>query len=191
MRCSRAVHLLQLYVDRRLSLDTMRVLEVHLSDCDACRRELFLLETMEQALNGIETVAEPPDLTVNIMRRVALSTKQREESSRLATDSSFILFRPSLMELLAVVGLATFAMLGVILGEPSLRAMLPIANGRDWLSLFFIEVWNSLLSVNSSTLMLAFYLLGTVLGVWITLLVAGNEMRRNWFKAMTDRLPVW
>jgi len=192
MHCSRAAQLLQLYVDKRLSLDRMHILEVHLSECDACRRELVVLETIEQALRDFETVAEPPDLTANIMRRVALSARQREEAPEVAKrDPSFVLFRPSLMELLAVVGLATFAMLGIVLGEPSLRAILPLVNGHGWFSLFFVGIWNFLLSINSNTLMLALYLLGTALGVWITLLVAGNEMRRQWFKAMTDRLPVW
>jgi hypothetical protein len=31
---------------------------------------------------------------------------------------------------------------------------------------------------------------GTLLGVLITLMVAGNEMRTQWFKAMVARLPV-
>jgi hypothetical protein len=39
--------------------------------------------------------------------------------------------------------------------------------------------------------MLVFWVLGTVLGVWITLALAGNEVRSQWLKAMLDRLPVW
>ena len=43
---------------------------------------------------------------------------------------------------------------------------------------------------NSGTLTLAFWVVGTILGVCITLALAGNEMRSQWFKAMMERLPV-
>jgi hypothetical protein len=39
--------------------------------------------------------------------------------------------------------------------------------------------------------MLFFWVIGTALGVWITLVLAGSEMRNMWLKAMMDRLPVW
>jgi hypothetical protein len=33
------------------------------------------------------------------------------------------------------------------------------------------------------------WIAGTILGICITLVFAGNEMRSRWFKAMMDRLP--
>jgi predicted anti-sigma-YlaC factor YlaD len=190
MHCSRAVQQLQLYIDKRLTLEQVRSLEAHLSTCTACQEELFLLEEIERALRGIEPVAEPADLTTNIMRRVALSS---HPSRALAEEPNYILFRPSLAELLAAVVLATVATLGIILGQPSWRAVLPIANGHDGLSLFFINAWNTLLSIgiNRGTLMLGLWVIGTILGIWITLILAGREVRSEWFKAMLDRLPVW
>jgi hypothetical protein len=193
MRCSRARHLLQLYIDKRLSLKEMRALEAHLSECAVCQQELVFLETIEQALNTIESVKEPPDLTVNIMRRVALSEKRTTElaNARAPKEGSFILFRPSLSELIAIVLLATVTTFGVFMQQPALRSFLPLVNGHDQLSPVLMAIWNLLLSVNSNTLMLVFWIFGTILGIWITLLLAGSEMRNLWLKAMIDRLPVW
>jgi predicted anti-sigma-YlaC factor YlaD len=190
MRCSRAVQQLQLYIDRQLPLHKIRELEIHLSSCPACRNELFLLEQIEQALNSIEAVAEPSDLTLNIMRRVALSAKQEQKVSH--EEKSFTLFRPSLSELLAAVLLATVATFGIILGQPSLRALLPLANGHDGLSLALMTAWTNILAtMNINTLMLVFWVFGTILGIWITLILAGSEVRTIWFKAIQHRLPVW
>jgi len=44
--------------------------------------------------------------------------------------------------------------------------------------------------VNNSTLMLMFWVCGTFLGVWITLVLAGSEVRTQWFQSVMDRLPV-
>ncbi len=191
MRCSRATHLLQLYIDKRLPVKEMRALEAHLSECASCRQELSFLETIECALNNLESVKEPPNLTANIMRRVALSGKRAPELANARQESSFILFRPSLWELVAVVFLATVTTFGVFMQLPAFRALLPMINGHDHLFLALMGVWNFFSSVNSNTLMLAFWVLGTILGVWITLLLAGSEMRNMWLKAMIDRLPVW
>jgi len=38
--------------------------------------------------------------------------------------------------------------------------------------------------------MLALWIIGTFLGICITLLLAGNEVRSQWFRAMMEHLPV-
>ncbi|MBE3561355.1 MAG: zf-HC2 domain-containing protein [Ktedonobacteraceae bacterium] len=184
MHCSKASQQLQLYLDKRLPLEQMRALEQHLADCPGCRRELLLLEQIEQALGEMEMVAEPPDLTVHIMQRVAI-TPQRVEHSSLEH------LRPSLSELAAVFVMATALMLGVILSQPSLHQFLPVANGHDVFSLAFLSLIHMFDSMNSGMLMLCFWVVGTILGVWITLVLAGKEVKRtDWFKAMIERLPV-
>ena len=144
-------------------------------------------------LGGMEIIAEPDDLTTNIMKRVALSKQQivrmRQEPQE---DNTYLIpFRLSWQELATVVLLATFAMLGITLGQPSLRAALPIANGDDGLSLFCIHLWDEIISINSGTLMLGFWVFGTLLGIWITLTLVGTEMRNSWVRAVLDRFPVW
>lgn len=183
MHCAKASRLLQLYLDGYLSSEQLRALELHLSGCSICQRELFALQRIEQSLRDFGSVVEPPDLTVNIMRRVA-STPQIE-------SPRFILLRPSLTEVIIAIGLATITTLGVMLGQPSLRASLPFVNGHDMLSPLFLGVMRALTMMNSQTLMLTLWVVGTLLGIWITFALAGSEMRRmEWFRSVKDRLPV-
>lgn len=182
MRCSVAAQQLQFYIDGQLTMQQIRALEAHVTHCATCQAELHLLQEVVSGLRG--TVAEPIDMTMRIMERVAVTPQLRN-------DPSYSLLRPSLLELLAVVFLATITTLGVILGQSSLRAVLPFANGHDSLSLAFMNTLHLLRMFDLSTLTVAFWIVGTILGVCITLVVAGNEMRRVWLKAMMDRLPVW
>src|ERR1700730_16393356 len=160
MQCSRAAPLLQLYIYQRLTMQKMRELEDHLYQCSACQREFYFLEKIDLALREVEPVVEPAKLTESIMQRVAHSPISMQARSR--RQAAFAWFHISLSEMLSVVLLATIATLGLILGQPSLRAVLPIANGHDRLSLLFINTWNGLMSgMNSGTLMLVFWICGT------------------------------
>lgn len=188
MQCSKAARQLQLYIDKRLTLDQMRALESHLSMCTVCRDELFVLEEIDQIIHGMEMVPEPADLTANIMKRVALSAKQVEES--LSELHAYSLFRPSFSEFLIAIVLATVAMLGVILEQLIARGIVPMPGGQSPLLSLFIAFWSMLTTLNSQTFMVVLWILGTILGVWITLIVAGADMRNEWFKAVMDRLPV-
>ena len=161
MHCQEAGQQLQLYIDERLTLEQVRNLEAHVARCAACREELATLE-------GIS--------------RVALAPRRNSQP--------FFPWRPSLAEWLAAILLATVAMLGSILSQPTLRALLPFANGRDSLSIAFMNGVHNLISMNTSTLTLVFWVFGTLLGICITLAFAGGELRSRWFKAMMDRLPV-
>lgn len=183
MECSRVDRQMQHYLDQQLTLDQVRMLEKHLAICPACRQRFLQLEYMEQSLRGMEMVAEPLDLTRNIMQRVAVTPQY--------TGQQYEPLRPSLGELGVVVVLATITTLGVIMAQPSLRAVLPFANGHDALSLAFLSLLQVIYSVNSGTLTICLWVVGTILGVWITLALAGNEMRRTaWFRNMMERLPV-
>jgi len=67
---------------------------------------------------------------------------------------------------------------------------LPFANGHDSLSLAVMSLLHMLTTAGSNTLILALWVIGTALGICITLVVAGNEMRSLWFRAVMERLPV-
>src|SRR6266487_2192462 len=174
MRCAQAVHQLQLYVDSRLTVQQTRALEAHVAGCAACQKELALLEEVAQSIHNLKFVAEPEDLTARIIRRVALDS----------------LRRLSLLELLTAILLATIATIGSILSQPSVRALLPFANGHDAFSLAFMDTLQTLAAINTHTLIVACWVIGTLLGVCITLLLAGNEIRAEWLKAVTQHLPV-
>ncbi len=53
-----------------------------------------------------------------------------------------------------------------------------------------LPVLHMLMNVDSNTLILALWVIGTILGICITLALAGNEIRSQWFKAMMERIPV-
>ncbi len=183
MRCSEASRLLQLSIDMRLNMDQVRRLEEHLTRCPGCRNELYLLEEVGASLRGLTPVVEPVQLTANIMQLVAMTPQRRSRKQ-------YSLLRPSLAELLVVVLLATITTFGIIWDQPSLRAALPFANGHDSLSQAFFAALNLLVAGNPSTLSLLLWIGGALLGVCITLALVGTEIRREWFKAMLDRLPV-
>ncbi len=186
MRCTRATHQIQLYIDHQLTLRQTRVLEAHIASCPSCRAELALLEAVSCGLHSLQFVSEPADMHEQIMHRVALSTARKQQVLREKQTAGFKLFRPSLGEILAAALLATVATLIILLQQPFLRSLLPPASGRDPLSLFL----HMLTSIDNNTLSLALWIIGTLLGVLITLMFAGNEMRAQWFKAMIARLPV-
>jgi len=183
MRCKKAARLLQLYLDGCLSIQQIRALEAHVAGCAACREELDLLQEVSCAVHDMKLIAEPEDLHTQIMQRVAMAPA-RHEAPRFSP------LRPSLPQLLAIIFLATFATFGSIVSQPSLRRLLPFANGHDSISIAFMHVLHAFGGIDSGTLTLAFWVVGTILGVCITLLLAGDEMRSQWFKAMMERLPV-
>lgn len=183
MRCSEATKQTQLYLDNQLSLRQVRELEAHIAVCASCQQELSSLEEMVESLNSFGMVAEPAYLTVAIMQRVAMSTQQYD-------TRTFKLWRPSLRELIAAVILATITTMGIILGQPSLRAVLPIANGHDPISLFFLNILQVVTTTGGDTISLILWIGGTILGVCITLALAGSEVRTQWYKTMMEHLPV-
>ncbi len=185
MRCKEVSQQLQLYLDNRLTIQEVRTLEAHLASCHACLEELTLFETVVNDLESFKAVVEPDDLKVNIMRRVAIAASQRNTS-----PSRFSPWRPSLLEILVAAALATIATIGTILQQPSIRSLLPFANGHDGLSMAFLNMLHLLMTLDSTTLILALWIAGTFLGICITLILAGSEMRTQWFKAMMERLPV-
>ena len=194
MRCSKATHMLQLYIDKRLPFEHLRALESDLMSCSVCRKNSDILEEIEVALNRFEMVAEPTDLTMNVMKRVALSTQaqyQKRQTVKLAKtkeEKQIFTFRPSLIEWFTAIALATVTMLVLVIGAQAARH-----SSSQWLMLpssFFQSLWSLLAVVNGDTFMTLLWILGTVLGIWITLVVAGADMRNQWFKAVLDRLPV-
>jgi predicted anti-sigma-YlaC factor YlaD len=180
MRCHDARKQLQFYIDNELTMNQVRELEGHIAQCDACSRELYLLEEVSSSLRHLRPIAEPADLTMLIMQRVAMSPQQY-------TDRQFSLWRPSIPELVTVVILASITTLGIIWQQPSLRDVLPFAAP---LSQTFSYVIHLLYSGNMGAISFALWLGGAILGIFITLALAGNEIRSQWFKAMLERLPV-
>src|SRR5437588_3210859 len=114
MHCKKATQLLQLYIDGCLTMQQTRALEAHVASCAACREELELLQEVAYALRNPGLIAEPEDLKMQIMQRIAMAPPRR-------AAPKFALLRPSLPEVLVIIFLATFATFGSIVAQPSLR----------------------------------------------------------------------
>jgi hypothetical protein len=184
------MHQLQLYLDHQLTLRQTRVLEAHVASCAACREELFALEAVSRGLELLRFVPEPPDMHEQIMQKVALTTARKQQLPHESQVANFKLFRPSLSEILAAALLATVATLISLFQLPGVHGLLPVANGPDPFSLLYTRAVHMLTSIDTNTLSLALWIVGTLLGVLITLMVAGSEVRTRWFKAVMARLPV-
>jgi len=182
----KATYQLQLYIDHQLTLRQTRVLEAHVASCPSCRAELNLLEEVTCGLNTLRFVSEPANMHEQIMQRVAMTASRAKVQQREKQVAHFKLFRPSLTEILIASLLATIATLATLLQ----RVRLPTASGHDPFSLFYTQAVHMLTSIDANTLIVALWVVGTLLGVCITLAVAGSEMRTQWFKAMMERLPV-
>jgi hypothetical protein len=191
MRCSKAIHQLQLYIDHQLTLRQTRVLEAHIASCSSCRETLTFLEAVACGLDSLKLVSEPANMHEQIMQRVALTTANKQQLAYEKQANSFKLFRPSLGEILAAALLATVATLIILLQLPVINNKLAITTtNHDPFSMFCIHVLHMLTSIDNNTLSLALWIIGTLLGVLITLMFAGNEVRTQWLKAMAQRLPV-
>ncbi len=191
MRCSQAHLLLQLYIDQQLTLQQIRTLETHLATCSTCREDFTYLQMVSQTLNTTELVIEPADLTLHVMQRVAQSARNEQITLAPAQPSVLVPLRFSWGEMISAIVLATLTMTAIIFTQPTMRAMFPIANGHDRISMVITSTWHMLLTIDSHTLLTAIWIVGTFLGIWITLLVAGSDIRNQWLKAVMDRLPVW
>jgi len=183
MHCSKARKMLQLYLDKRLTLDQVRALEAHLSDCFSCHEELLFLEEIEQAFHGVEFVEEPTDFTINVMRRVAMSAQQVRMQT-VSQSQSFEPFRPSFSELLSVILLATVAVLGLALDQPMIRSALPFVNKHDAISSFLVNIWASLSTMNSQMLVLC--LVSGLPYWWLDLICGMPGLKLCWIVFLSD-----
>lgn len=190
MRCTKAAYQLQCYIDHRLTLRQTRLLEAHVASCSACQARLCQLEEVTCDLHTLKLISEPADLHEQIMHKVALTATHQQVLQTEKRFAHFRLFRPSLTEICVAIVLATVATLATLLQQPSVSVLFPLSTEHDFFSLLYVYITRVLSNIDTNMLILALWIVGTLLGVCITLVVAGSEMRTQWLKAMMDRLPV-
>lgn len=193
MTCSRAQHLLQLYLDHQLSLVRTRALERHLAHCAACRSEWMLLEDILAGVHSLNNITEPSWLTDAIMARVAATTAQppaelpagpRKLQQRMSQRTAF---RLSVHDLILSSTLATIVVISFVLFQPVLRNAL--VNGVNPLVGPILAGLQFLISPDAGIMGLFVWLLWVCLGICITLLLAGSEVRSHWRQRIRARLP--
>ena len=194
MTCSRAQEWMQLYLDKRLSLTRIRALERHMERCEQCRAEWMLLEDVAAGVHSLEHIIEPAELTEAVMTRIAAVTAQPplETPAALQRQKQRVVrvapFHLAAWDILLSTILATLVVLGFVLAQPVLRDTLgTLVNPAIAASL---GVFQALFSPNDG--LVPFWLVWALwvgLGIAITLLVAGSEIRSLWRQRIRERLP--
>jgi len=194
MTCTRAQNLMQLYIDKRLSLGRTRSLERHLAHCHACRAELMLLEDVSAGIHSLVHISEPDWLTEAVMARIAATTAQPPQEAILARShaqrphSRLVLpFRLSGRDIALASLLATLAMLSFMLAVPVLRTAL--GGLVNPLAAILLNGLLLLFSPDAGVLGLLSWVLWILLGICITLFVAGSEIRSLWRQRIRAWLP--
>ena len=192
MTCSRAQLLLQVYVDHRLGFARTRALERHLAHCANCRSAWMELEAMIADIHSLPTAPEPPWLTEAIMRRIAETTAQPQAElpgeGRLRRQRMLqpTLFRPSVRDVMLSSLLATAVMLSFTLFQPPLRSAL--LSSVNPLVSPLLSGLQAMLSPDAGIFGLLIWMLWILLGLFITLLLAGSEVRSLWRQRIRDWL---
>jgi len=193
MTCSRAQNLLQLYIDQRLSLPRTRALERHLAQCPTCRSEWMLLEDVVAEVHSLSNVVEPPWLADAIMTSIAQTTAQAPSElpaaphQRRRRASERGPFRPAARDLILSSLLATIVVLSFIFVQPALRnALVSSINPLVGTALTWLQF---LLSPDGGLIGWFVWMLWMVLGICITLLLAGSEARSLWRQRIRGWLP--
>jgi len=120
-KCSAIENLLPLYSEGILSDAEKRVVEEHLSDCAACRKELAYLQKAGQLVNHLSDVEEPPWFQQKIMARV------REEAGKKSfTHKWFYPFRIKIpVQIMATIVIAALAVYIYRSGDEQVKQILP------------------------------------------------------------------
>ena len=82
MLCSEAHQQLHYYIDGPLPMLQRRLLKAHLSACTACQNELLLLQEVVDSIHDLQPVAEPTDMTMRIIERVATSPQPTRKADQ-------------------------------------------------------------------------------------------------------------
>lgn len=193
MTCARAQLLLQVYLDGRLSLSRTRALERHLGACPLCRSEWAALEEVVSGVQSLGHVTEPAWLGEAIMQRIASTTAQppRELPTGVQESLDPLLHSPfsrlTRRDVLLAFALATLVMSGFILLQPALRDALLVDTNPMVAPL--LQTLQALFSLHGGVIVFMGWGLGIALGIWITLALAGNEIRAFWRQRLRERLP--
>jgi anti-sigma factor RsiW len=177
MNCARAEKWLNLYVDGRLDVRQLRLLEEHTHACVACRSELNCLEAIRESLAEFPPVAEPAGLTERILACVAAF-----ESGRSAAHGHQFSLRWA-DGLLAAL-LATLTTLLFVLLDPSLRTGVPVA-----LSHAFPGVVALLSMTGPGSIAWVAWIAWVVAGLALAIWFAGAEVRSSWRRSLSHRMP--
>ncbi len=77
MQCLEASELISLRLDQPLSAEQERVLQVHLANCQACRKEWQMMQRVTALFDKVSLALPPPLIGERIMARIAQHNRRR------------------------------------------------------------------------------------------------------------------
>jgi anti-sigma factor RsiW len=185
MKCSQAAQALQLYIDGQLTQQEASAMEAHITRCPACHAELYLLEEIVAAAHAMPEIPEPAWLPAAIMARIAQEPRRQERAA-------FRSYRPSLPEAIAAATLATaVTALFIVFQTPAHTRLLPLLSDQaNRVARYISPLFLTLIQPGTNLPAWMIWLLWSALGLLITLLLAGSEVRTNWRDTVRQRLPL-
>lgn len=91
MNCKEAIELLSALIDETLDVETKKAVELHLSQCSNCAKELETLKTILQATHNIEFVEPPRELSHRIASAIAAAQCEQEQCEKASSAISAFL----------------------------------------------------------------------------------------------------
>lgn len=177
MNCAEAVAWLHLYMDGRLGVDQLAQLDRHLAACPSCRHERELLETLREALATQDLVAEPEQLSRQIMARVAAyEVRRAARPGRVAVQVRDVAWRLGLALALVVLALEVL--------QPSLWAGLVSGANRG-----APQLVQALTAPGPNSVAWSIWALGVAAVLVVAMRIIRPGAYSSWLRSVTDRLP--
>lgn len=70
MNCNQVDHLIMKYMDGILAMEEAHKLNLHITECDACREEFFTYQTMIEELQDFTVVEAPKEFEAQVMEKI-------------------------------------------------------------------------------------------------------------------------
>ena len=177
MNCAHVHNRMQLYLDGRLDGQRLPEFARHLRQCEACRAELAMYQSIAEGAALVEPLWQPEALTRAIMLRI------RQADAQAATAKGSRAFAPGWADAMLAAGMATLVTMLFLVFEPALRSAVSGAILGGVFSLM-----RNIMLATASWSPLVLWLVWIGLGVTITLWFAGREVRAGWRRNLTARL---
>ncbi len=186
MNCAQIQKDLQLYVDGRLDQSRGSMVQTHLYTCSRCRNDLRLYEIMRDALTDQHIEPEPENLTSLIMARIA-----RAEEHQSAAPVPPFGWRWQDALLAAVLGTASTLLF--LLVNPTLSTSFIMSASHAFPQLVML-----IQAEGPASIPWIAWIIWVSIGIVLTLVLAGAEVRATWKRSLTQRLqtplqlpPLW
>lgn len=134
MNCSKSDEYFMKYMDNALTESEALKLNTHLKDCEKCRTDFLIYDSLMKEFSSIECIEAPEDLEIRVMAEIAKLEPIYNKSEK-NTNTIFIVLAAvlgSLLGLSFILFINREAILNIMSGYPQLEAYVamlrPVSN---------------------------------------------------------------